>query len=88
MASPSTTIGAAPPVSVVSVVSSGSLVPVVVGSLVPVVVPVVVGESPVLVEGTCPEVLVLVSAVGALHFQRHHVAVAGHTNHGATLYNL
>ena len=26
-----------------------------------------------------------VAALGALHLQGHHVAVAGHTNHGATL---
>ena len=29
-----------------------------------------------------------VAALGALHLQGHHVAVAGHTNHAATLYSL
>ena len=29
-----------------------------------------------------------VATVGALHLQRHHIAIAGHTNHGATLYTL
>ena len=29
-----------------------------------------------------------VAALGALHLQGHHVAVAGHTNHGASLYSL